>query len=188
MTQGHDPTEHLWWLGSRALGVAAIVLIALSVGMGLALGGRMRPGPGGSALLRRVHEAIALSGLIAVAGHGVLLLGDPFLRPGLAGILLPFQMAQQPVWTGVGIVAGWLAAIVGLSFYVRKQIGAKVWRWLHRWTLAVYVLSLIHTIGSGTDARSTWLIAVLVLTPLPIVFATAYRALPAEPKPKPAPR
>jgi hypothetical protein len=27
--------------------------------------------------------------------------------------------------------------------------------WLHRWTLAVYVLALAHVIGAGTDGRGT---------------------------------
>jgi methionine sulfoxide reductase heme-binding subunit len=68
---------------------------------------------------------------------------------------------------------------VGLSFYVRRWIGVAVWRWLHRWTLAVYVLGIVHTLGSGTDARSAWLIGLLAATATPIVFAGSYRLLPA---------
>jgi sulfoxide reductase heme-binding subunit YedZ len=87
-------------------------------------------------------------------------------------------MKGQPVWTGVGIVGGWLAAILGLSFYVRRWIGTKLWRRLHRWTLAVYVLSVAHTIGSGSDARSLWLLAILAATAIPIVLVATYRLLP----------
>ena len=117
-----------------------------------------------------------------IAAHGSTLLGDPYLRPGLAGIALPFAMAAQPVWTGVGILGGWLAAIIGLSFYVRKWIGNQTWRWLHRWTLAVYVMSLAHTLGSGSDARSIWLLYIVLVTAAPILFLTVYRLLPAERK------
>ena len=63
-------------------------------------------------------------------------------------------MAHQPAWTGIGIVGGWLAAILGLSFYARKWVGTKLWRRMHRWTLAVYVLAVAHTLGSGTDAAA----------------------------------
>jgi methionine sulfoxide reductase heme-binding subunit len=178
-----DPSQHIWWLTSRALGVVAIALISLSVGLGLALSGRLGRKSGLPAKLKRLHEALALSGLIMIAAHGIVLLWDPYLRPGLAGIALPFALGSQPVWTGVGIVAGWLAAIVGLSFYVRRLIGVAVWRWLHRWTLAVYALALAHAFGSGTDARSAWFVGILGATAVPAVFAAVYRALPADRQP-----
>ena len=178
MTSPHDPSQHVFWLASRAFGVVAIVLVSLSVGVGLALAGRFGRRPGLPARLKRMHESLALAGLIAIAIHGVLLLGDSYLRPGLAGIALPFALASQPVWTGLGIIGGWLAAIVGLSFYVRRWIGVAVWRWLHRWTLAVYALGIAHTLGSGTDARSAWLLGLLAATALPIVFVGTYRFLP----------
>jgi len=183
VTGTSDPTQHLFWLASRAFGVVAIVLVSLSVGVGLALAGRLVRRPGLPAQLKRLHEALALAGLIAIAIHGLLLLGDSFLRPGVTGIALPFALASQSVWTAVGIIAGWLAAIIGLSFYVRRWIGVSVWRWLHRWTLVVYALGIAHTLGSGTDARSVWLLGLLGATAAPIVFATTMRYLPAAPKP-----
>ena len=82
------------------------------------------------------------------------------------------------MWTGLGIIGGWLATILGLSFYVRRWIGTKTWRWLHRWTLAVYVLALVHVVGAGTDGRSGWMIALLTALTAPIVFAFTYRMLP----------
>ena len=175
-----DPGQHLFWIASRSLGVAALVLVSLSVGLGLALSGRLVRRPGAPATLKALHEAFALSSLVAIAGHGLLLLGDSYLRPGLSGIALPFALGSQPAWTGVGIIAGWLAAIIGLSFYVRHLIGIAAWRWLHRWTLAVYLLAVAHTLGSGSDARSTWLLALLGVTSIPIVFIGVHRFLPPE--------
>ena len=175
---GVDPSEHVFWLASRAAGVVALLLVSLSVGFGLALSGRISRKPGAPAKLRRLHEAIALSSLVAIVAHGGLLLGDAYLRPGIAGIVLPFQMERQPIWTGVGILAGWLAMLVGLSFYARRWITVAVWRWLHRWTLAVYVMALAHTFGSGTDAREPWLLAMVAMTALPIFFLAIFRFLP----------
>ena len=37
----------------------------------------------------------------------------------------------------------------------------------HRATPVVYVLSLVHTLGAGTDAGSTWLRAFLLATAIP---------------------
>lgn len=185
MNSYSDPSQHVFWLASRGLGVGALVLVSLSVGMGLALSGRISRTPGIAATLKRQHEALALAGLVMIAAHGLTLLGDPYLRPGLADIALPFAMAAQPVWTGVGILGGWLAAIIGVSFYVRRWIGNQTWRRLHRWTIAVYLMSLAHTVGSGSDARSTWLLYIVFVTAAPILFLTVYRVLPAKRRARP---
>ena len=60
-----------------------------------------------------------------IVAHGGILLADGYLRPGLAGIALPFQMSYRPFFTGIGIIAAWLAAILGLSFYARRRIGVE---------------------------------------------------------------
>jgi methionine sulfoxide reductase heme-binding subunit len=177
MSGGIDPGQHLWWLTSRSFGIVAMVLVSLSVGVGLALSGRLLRGPGVSSRVRVMHEALAVSGLIAIALHGLLLLGDSYLHPGLVGIAVPFAVSRRTVWTGLGIVAGWLAAVVTLSFYVRRLIGVATWRRLHGLTFAVYALGIVHTLGSGTDARAAWLLAILGVTALPIAVAAAARGL-----------
>ena len=180
MTSYTDPGQHLFWIASRASGVVALVLAAVSVGMGLAMAMRSAKGPGAMSRLRQAHEATALAALIMIAVHGVTLLGDSYLRPGIAGIAIPFVMHHRPLWTGLGVVAGWLAAILGLSFYVRRWFGPKLWRQLHRWTLAVYVLGVVHTLGAGTDGRSFWLLIILIATAAPIAVMAAVRMLPSD--------
>lgn len=175
---GSDPAGQAFWLASRATGVVALVLLGLSVGLGLALAGRLVRRPGVPARIKRLHEACTLVTLGLIVAHGGLLLGDRWLDPGPAGILLPFRMGYRPAWTGIGIIAGWLAAILGLSFYARRRIGVRTWRWLHRWTLAVYALAVAHAIGAGTDGRTTWMLAMLALLSAPVVFALTYRLLP----------
>jgi sulfoxide reductase heme-binding subunit YedZ len=175
-----DPGQHIFWIASRAFGVVALVLAAVSVGMGLAMAMRAAKGPGAMAKLKQAHEATALVTLLAIAAHGLTLLGDTYLRPGLAGITIPFVMSQRPVWTGLGIIGGWLAAILGLTFYARKWIGPRLWRQVHRWTLAVYVLAVAHTLGAGTDARSLWLVVIVIATAAPLTIMAAVRFLPSD--------
>jgi methionine sulfoxide reductase heme-binding subunit len=175
-----DPGQHLFWIASRSLGIVALMLAALSVGLGLSMSGRLVKGAGPRSRLRQLHEATALATLIAIAGHGLALLGDSYLHPGLTGIAIPFADSYRSFWTGLGIVGGYLAAVLGLSYYVRARIGPNLWRRLHRWTLAVYVLGVAHTIGAGTDAGTPWLIAILVATTAPIAILATIRWLPAD--------
>jgi sulfoxide reductase heme-binding subunit YedZ len=85
----------------------------------------------------------------------VTLLGDSWLNPGPGGIALPFTMAYRPLWTGSGIIAGWLAALLGLTFYLRRWIGARLWRRAHRLTVVGFGLAIAHTIGAGTDSTAS---------------------------------
>jgi sulfoxide reductase heme-binding subunit YedZ len=172
-----DTGQHLLWLGSRSLGVVALGLVSLSVGLGLALSTRIHGRPGTAARLGTIHEAVSLVAIAAIAGHGLLLLGDAYLHPTLVQIAVPFLLPNRPLWTGAGVIAGWLALLFTLSFYVRPRIGNRLWRRMHRWTAAVFVLGLVHAIGAGSDSTSAWLIAMFVLAGAPVVLLGALRLI-----------
>lgn len=159
---------HVFWILSRGAGVAAIVLAGLSVTVGL-LGGRDMPFARlrKSLELRPVHEALSMATIALVAAHGLLLLGDPWLQPGLAGISIPFVISYQPFWTGLGVIAGYGLAILGLSYYARKWIGPSRWRVAHRFIAVFWLLGLVHTFGAGTDAGEAWLWIPVALTSAP---------------------
>ena len=164
--------------GLDVLLVVALALVTVSVVLGLLMAGKVMRKPGRARTMVAIHEQTALAGLIAIGVHGLTLLGDAFLHPGLTRIAIPGVMDYRPLWTGLGIGAGYLAAALGLSFYVRRWIGVAVWRWLHRWTLAVYVLAIGHTLGAGTDAGAPWMRVLLLAALAAPLYAAVYRFLP----------
>lgn len=178
-----DPSQYVFWLASRSAGITAFVLVATSVIIGLYMAANLGRRPGYKRVLVKAHEQIALAALVAIAAHGLLLLGDKWLYPGLVGITVPFTMSYRPVWTGIGMVAGYLAFALGLTFYARKRIGPKRWRMSHRFIAVVYVLAAVHALGSGSDGGGLWLQGLVVLTAVPIagLLVARYR-----PRPKPA--
>lgn len=173
-----DPANYVWWLAARSAGVVAFLLIAAAVLIGLFLSANLSRRPGLKRDLVKVHQQVALAALATIAAHGVLLLGDKWLKPGLVGITVPFSLAYRPVWTGLGILAGYLAVALGPTFYLRKRIGARRWRLLHRTTVLVYVLAVMHSLGSGTDGASPWFTAVVIATAVPIIVLLALRLRP----------
>lgn len=90
--------------------------------------------------------------------------------------------------SGAIVMAHPFSAVLGLTFYLRRRIGARLWRRMHRWTLAVYVLGVIHTLGAGTDASTPWMLWMLVLTGVPILFLTLLRFLPQRQRTAPRAR
>jgi sulfoxide reductase heme-binding subunit YedZ len=166
---------HLFWITSRAAGGAALLLASAAVGAGLMLSAR-RPGAN-KRDLRPIHEALSLSTLAMVALHGLSLLGDAYLNPGIAGIAVPFVSAYRPIWTGIGIVAGYGLAALGLTYYVRDRIGAVRWRRLHRLTAVFWIAAIVHTIGAGSDASELWFLGLSGLLVLPAAGLLALRWL-----------
>lgn len=164
-----------WWLASRASGVVALILVTISVGLGLMMASKLMRRPGFSRVMTSLHEQTALAGMFAITVHAVTLIGDPWLKPGVVGVLVPFVMDYRPFYTGLGVIAGLLALFLGLTFYARKDVGSKFWRKIHRATTLVYALAVIHTIGAGTDASAVWMKWWLIITTPVIVFLFVLR-------------
>jgi len=173
MTQA-APANYVWWLAGRSAGMVALLLVAGSVILGLAMAARVIP-PRRRGEAVRVHQHIALLSLGAIAAHGAMLAADPWLKAGAKGILVPFAIGYRPLWTGLGILGGYLAVILGLSFYARRRIGARLWRRMHRFTVVVYVLGLVHALGAGTDASIPVVRYAMLASVLPVLFLFALR-------------
>jgi sulfoxide reductase heme-binding subunit YedZ len=169
VNDSRDVLGHAWWLASRSAGVVAWLLLSLVVAMGLVQASGMAPARL-KAALRHGHERIALLALGTTAAHGALLLGDSWLRPGLSGVLVPFTSSYRPLWTGIGVLAGYLAAALSLTYYARRRLGVRRWRAAHRLIPVAWAMAAAHVIGAGTDAGSLWLQLPLALT-LALVIA-----------------
>ena len=50
----------------------------------------------------------------------------------------------------------------------------------------MYVLGVIHTVGSGSDSGTAWMTAILIATGTPILYLGILRALPASPPVSPS--
>lgn len=166
-----------WWLASRASGIAAMVFLTVSVFLGLMMASKIMRRPNFRRWAIAIHEQSSLAAIFAITVHAITLIGDPWLKPGVDGVLIPFTMDYRPIYTGIGTIAGLLAIFLGLSFYIRRDIGSKLWRNLHRATVIVYAMAIVHTLGAGTDASTHWMRWWFYLTTPPIVLLFAYRVI-----------
>jgi sulfoxide reductase heme-binding subunit YedZ len=174
---------HIFWITSRAAGTAALVLSSASVSAGLLIGQRHGAGRGLGGDARALHEALSLATLAAIAIHGLTLLGDHFLHPTIVDISIPFTGAYRPFWTGIGIASAWALAALGLSYYARGRIGQSRWRSLHRLTAVFWILGIVHSLGSGTDAGQPWFLFIVFVSAAPALVLLLGRLIrtPAQP-------
>lgn len=180
-------STHLFWIISRGAGTTALILSSVAVCFGLAMAGKLVPGS--TADRRSYHEMLSLSVMVAIAVHGLTLLGDSFLHPSLLDVTVPFVSGYQRLATTLGILAGWALICLGLSFYARDRIGRSRWKLIHRFTLLAWLAGLVHTLVEGTDAGQLWFIALVTITSAPVFILLAMRLsgrrVPAD-RPAPA--
>jgi sulfoxide reductase heme-binding subunit YedZ len=168
-----DTSTHLFWVLSRGAGTTALILSSASVGFGLVMSGKLMKGSGPDR--RAYHEVLSLAVMVAIAIHGLALVGDSFLHPSVLDVTVPFVFSYKTLPTSLGIIAGWGMIVLGLSYYVRDRIGNERWRLVHRFTLLVWMAGLVHTFTEGTDRGQLWFVALIVLTTAPTLMLLAYR-------------
>jgi methionine sulfoxide reductase heme-binding subunit len=183
-----DPSPYLFWITSRAAGFAALVLASLAVSLGLLMSTKLIKGR--TTELRTAHDTLALSTIVAIAVHGLSLLADSYVHFSIADITIPFLAGYKTIWTSIGIVAGWGLALLGLSYYARRWVGAVRWRKLHRFTALAWLAGLVHALGEGTDAGQAWFLAMIALVAIPalaLLVTRLWRATDPMPAPPASP-
>jgi sulfoxide reductase heme-binding subunit YedZ len=169
-----DPT---FWVLARASGLTAYVLLTASMLAGLVVKSR----PFGRALKAAAatdtHRFLTLLALGAVVLHGLALTLDSTVRIRLPALLVPGLSPYRPLAVALGVVAAELAALIVVSFSLRKTIGARAWRRLHWATYGVFVAATVHGLAAGTDTVRPWAFALYAGAVAAVAFATAWRVL-----------
>jgi hypothetical protein len=166
-----------YWYMARAGGIIAYLLLWLSVVWGLALSTKISHNLVPAPLAYGLHEFLSLMTLAFVALHTFVLLGDTYVDFNIFHLIFPFTAPYKPVWTGLGVIAFYLAVIMSSSFYIRKWIGQKIWRVLHYLTFITYLLALGHGLMAGTDSVLLGIKFLYGATGLATLFLVYYRLL-----------
>jgi sulfoxide reductase heme-binding subunit YedZ len=153
----------------------ALVLASLAASLGLLMAMRIRAGRGPD--MRIAHEVLALSTMVAIAVHGLSLIGDQYLHPSLLDVAVPFAGSYKTLWTSLGIISGWTLIILGLAYYARRRIGMDRFRRLHRFTALAWLMGLAHSLGEGTDAGQAWFLVMIGLVAAPALALIVTRRI-----------
>ena len=169
----------LWYL-TRGTGAVALLLLTAGLVLGVtsSLGLRSRRWP--RFLVSGLHRNVTLLALVFVAVHDVTTVVDAFAPIRLWDAVIPFASAYRPVWVGLGAVAFDLLLALIVTSVLRARIGVPVWRAVHWLAYASWPVALVHSLGSGSDARSGWLQLLAVACTAAVILAVAWRALAAR--------
>jgi predicted ferric reductase len=171
-------TSALWALG-RGTGVVALVMFTLSIGLGvMSRSGRAALGLGRFGI-NELHRTAALTGASLIVVHVGTLLLDPYAQLKLVDVVLPFIGSYRPFWLGLGTLAVDLLVIITAVSLARDKVGPRVFRAVHWATYALWPIALVHSVGTGTDAWSLWMDAVVAACTLTVVTAVGWRLSPS---------
>ena len=76
---------------------------------------------------------------------------DDYLGFGWRELLVPGAASWRPQAIALGVVGAWGLLVVGLSFYGRRLIGQKAWRYLHYGAFGTFVAATAHGVMAGSD-------------------------------------
>jgi sulfoxide reductase heme-binding subunit YedZ len=175
-----DPT---FWILARASGLTAYVLMTASVVAGLVVKSRPFGRRVRAASVTDVHRFLALLGLGMIGLHGLALALDSTVRVSPATLLVPGLSPYRPAAVAAGVVAAELAAVIVVSFSIRRRIGMRVWRRLHWATYLVFLTGTGHGLAAGTDSARPWTLGLYLGAVGAVVFATAWRVLATPSRP-----
>lgn len=168
----------VFWYLSRASAIVAYVLIWASMAFGLGITNRLARLWPGAPTTYALHQYTGLLGLGFAVLHALLLMGDRYINYTLVQLLVPFAGANyRQVWVGLGQIGIYLLAVVGLSFYARKQITTRWWRVIHTLSFVIFLLVMAHGLASGTDSTGTWAVTMYWLSGGSLLFLAIYRIL-----------
>jgi len=177
-----------FWYISRSTGVLGWLLLTFSVMWGMVQSGALGRPAIPPALAFGLHNFLSLTGLALVTVHGVILLGDSYLKLSVTDIAIPFASSYKPFLMGLGILSFYVMIVLTASFYLRSKIGNKTFRAIHYASYLAYLLGLWHSWALGTDSGLLW--PVYLLATVVLLFLLWQRTTPkplAAPVPVHAP-
>jgi sulfoxide reductase heme-binding subunit YedZ len=168
-----------YWYLTRGSGVVALLLLTVGLVLGVM-------GPTGFRTIRLprfavsgLHRNVTLLALAFVVVHVVTTILDGYTPIGVRDAFLPFIASYRPYWLGLGAVAfDLLLALIATSL-LRNRLGLRAWRAVHWLAYASWPVALFHSLGTGSDARSAWLVLLASACTIAAVAAALWRVATA---------
>jgi DMSO/TMAO reductase YedYZ heme-binding membrane subunit len=159
----------------QATGLIGLVFAYVSVVLGLLQSGRMaRRSATTYRLINQIHRQTSLTVIGLVLVHITATVYDA-MGNSWQTVLVPGAIAAtgwpEAVWGfNAGIIAFYTLLLVAPTFYFRSTIGMRRWRFLHRFALVFYGLSVWHTLILGLDVSYyAWIRPTLWLAQIPLL-------------------
>ena len=165
----------VYWYATRGLGLTTLVVLTVTVSLGILTATRWSGERTPGFVAVDLHRNLSLIAICLLVAHMVTTVLDPFAHITVRDVLVPFGAAYRPVWLGLGVVAFWILTGVAATSLLRRRIGPRLWRLIHWTAYASWPLAVVHGLGTGSDARSPWMVSIVASCVAAVLVAIVER-------------
>ncbi|MFA5890304.1 MAG: ferric reductase-like transmembrane domain-containing protein [Actinomycetota bacterium] len=169
--------SHLWWYVARSAGLVSWALLSAATVWGLVLSTRLfarRPAP---SWLADLHRFLGGLSVVFVGVHLLALVADTYAHFGPAELFVPFASGWRPGPVAWGIVALYFLVVIEVTSLVMSRMSKRWWRRVHAMTAVLFVVSSVHFVTAGSDARNLAVQWGGITTSVTILFLLVVRLL-----------
>lgn len=170
-------TGQAWWYVARSTGIVAWSLLTLSMTWGLMLRTKILNGRPAPRWLLDLHRFLGGLSIVFVALHLASLVADSYVDFGPAELLVPFASSWRPAAVALGVVALYLLVAIEVTSLLMRRLPRRWWRAVHMSSFATFLLSTLHTVTAGTDARNSVLMLAVNVAVAAVLFLILVRLL-----------
>jgi predicted ferric reductase len=170
-----------YWYLTRSTGAVSLILLTISIALGVAGVSRLRSPRWPRFVVDALHRNVSLLAVVFLLVHIVTAVLDSFAPISLIDAFVPFIGSYRPFWLGLGAVAFDLLLALTLTSLVRRRLGYGAWRATHWLAYACWPIALLHGLGTGSDVKSTWLLALNLSCLAAVGLAVGVRAITGWP-------
>jgi predicted ferric reductase len=151
-----------YWYLTRSSGAVALALLTLALVLGVVDVRRWSTDRWPRFVVDSLHRNASLLALAFLALHIVTAVLDSFAPISLTNAVIPFTGSYRPLWLGLGALSFDLMLAVILTSLLRRRMGHATWRAVHWLAYASWPIALLHGLGTGSDVKGTWMLALSV--------------------------
>lgn len=169
----------VYWYLTRSTGAVALLLLSGAVVLGV-IDVRRWSTPGWPRfLVDSLHRNVALLAMVFLVLHILTSILDSFASISLLDAFIPFAGSYRPFWLGLGAAAFDLLLAVTITSLLRQRMGYGTWRAVHWLTYASWPVALLHGLGTGSDIKTTWMLALALACATAVLAAVIVRVAAA---------
>ena len=164
--------DHTFWYLSRASGIVAWLVLAVTCLWGILLVTRMLKPADRPAWLLDLHRWLGVLSIVTTGAHMAALVGDNYVYFGWRELFVPQASQWKPGAVTWGLIAFYVIVVVQLTSLMMKKLPKKLWRAVHLTSYAAFVMATVHGFD-GTDADNQ----VFVLAATAVLAIVAFSLL-----------
>jgi hypothetical protein len=152
-----------WWL-ARGTGVVSLLLLTASLLLGILGSLRFSAAPRWPRFaIDTLHRDISMLVLAVLVVHIITSVLDSFAPIRLIDAVIPFVSSYRPIWLGLGAVAFDIMLALVVTSLLRRRLGFGAWRLVHWLAYASWPVAVLHGLGTGSDTKVWWMLALTAL-------------------------